>query len=52
MLFTFDPRRRVILLVGGDKTGNDRWYEEFVQVADRLFDEHLASLKREEHTDG
>jgi len=52
VLFAFDPRRRAILLVGGDKTGNDRWYEEFVPVADRLFDEHLASLKREEHTDG
>jgi hypothetical protein len=52
VLFAFDPRRRAILLVGGDKTGNDRWYEEFVPVADRLFDEHLAALKREERTDG
>ena len=52
VLFAFDPARRAILLVGGDKTGNDRWYEEFVPVADRLFDEHLAALKREEQTDG
>jgi hypothetical protein len=28
-LFAFDPRRVAILLIGGDKTGNDRWYEEF-----------------------
>ena len=34
-------------LIGGDKTGNDRWYEEFVPLADRLYDEHLAELKRE-----
>jgi hypothetical protein len=37
---------------GGDKTGNDRWYEEFVPVADRLYDEHLATLKKENETDG
>jgi hypothetical protein len=41
-----------MLLVGGDKTGNTRWYDEFVPVADRLFDEHLAALKREERNDG
>jgi len=47
VLYAFDPRRAAILLLGGDKTGNDRWYEEFVPVADRLYDAHLASLKRE-----
>jgi hypothetical protein len=47
VLYAFDPTRAAILLVGGDKTGNDRWYEEFVPVADRLYDEHLETLKRE-----
>ena len=47
VLYAFDPRRTAILLVGGDKTGDDRWYEEFVPLADRLYDEHLAELKRE-----
>jgi hypothetical protein len=47
VLYAFDPRRTAILLIGGDKTGNDRWYEEFVPLADRLYDEHLAELKRE-----
>ena len=28
ILFAFDPRRSAILLIGGDKTGRDRWYEE------------------------
>jgi hypothetical protein len=27
VLYAFDPRRAAILLIGGDKTGNDRWYE-------------------------
>jgi hypothetical protein len=37
VLFAFDPTRCAILLTGGDKTGNDRWYEEFVPIADRLY---------------
>jgi hypothetical protein len=30
VLYAFDPRRTAILLIGGDKTGNERWYETFV----------------------
>jgi len=48
VLFAFDPRRCAILLIGGDKTGNDRWYEEFVPVADGLYDQHLEELKKEQ----
>ncbi len=48
MLFAFDPRRCAILLLGGDKTGKDRWYEEFVPRADDLFDRHLADLRKQE----
>jgi hypothetical protein len=33
--------------LGGDKTGSDRWYEEQVPVADRLYDEYLRLLERE-----
>jgi hypothetical protein len=42
-----DPKRAAILLLGGDKTGDDRWYEKFVPIADRLYDEHLAALEKE-----
>jgi hypothetical protein len=44
VLYAFDPRRTAILLLGGDKTGNDRWYREFVPRADALYDDHLADL--------
>ena len=27
VLYAFDPRRIAMLLIGGDKTGNDRWYD-------------------------
>jgi hypothetical protein len=45
--FAFDPRRCAILLIGGDKTGNDRFYEQMIPLADRLFDAHLAELGKE-----
>lgn len=47
VLFAFDPRRCAVLLLGGDKTGNDRWYDENVPIADRLYDEHLDVLRKE-----
>jgi hypothetical protein len=46
-LFAFDPRRVAILLIGGDKTGNDRWYDEFVPVADRIYAKHLKQIAEE-----
>jgi hypothetical protein len=47
VLYAFDPRRTAILLLGGDKTGDDRWYESQVPRADRLYDEHLAALEKD-----
>jgi hypothetical protein len=46
ILYVFDPRRVALLLIGGDKRGNDRWYEENVPVADRIYDAHLAELEK------
>ncbi len=46
-LFAFDPRRVAILLIGGDKTGNDRWYEEFVPLADKIYEQHLREIGKE-----
>ena len=47
ILFAFDPRRRAILLVGGNKTGDKRWYEEQVRIADARFRRHLERLRKE-----
>lgn len=47
ILYAFDPRRAAVLLVGGVKKGNVQWYKEFVQIADKLYDEHLIELKNE-----
>ena len=45
VLYAFDPNRDALLLLGGDKTGNERWYETFVPIADRLYGEHLKELE-------
>jgi hypothetical protein len=52
ILFAFDPRRRAILLVAGDKLGDWRgWYERNVPLADLRFDAHLAELDRRKGKD-
>lgn len=50
ILYAFDPVRAALLLIGGDKTGNERWYAENVPIAERLFAEHLEELKAEGKT--
>lgn len=47
ILYAFDPRRMAILLIGGNKTGDDDWYQKYVPIADKLYDEHLQSLENE-----
>ena len=39
--FAFDPGRVAILLIGGDKTGNNRFYDEFIPWADKIYDQYL-----------
>jgi hypothetical protein len=45
VLYAFDPLRIGLLLIGGDKTGDNNWYGRMVPLADRLFAAHLAELK-------
>jgi hypothetical protein len=46
ILFAFDPRRKAILLVAGDKAGNwNKWYRANILIADDRFDDHLKKLK-------
>lgn len=48
VLFAFDPRRVAILLIGGNKTGRwEAWYEEYIPIADQLYDEHLHELRHD-----
>jgi hypothetical protein len=45
--FAFDPRRSAILLIGGDKTGDKRFYDKMIPLADALYDTYLIELRKE-----
>jgi len=44
VLYAFDPKRAAFLILGGDKTGDDRWYERNVAIADSEWEEHLKEI--------
>ncbi len=48
VFYAFDPLRRAVLLLGGDKTGDDRFYETFVPHAERIWTEYLDDLEEKE----
>lgn len=50
--FAFDPERKAILLVAGDKSGvgEQRFYQQLIRKADHRFDLHLDRLKAERRT--
>ena len=47
LAFAFDPKRKAVLLVAGDKSGGSekRFYRRLIRKADARFDAHLARLK-------
>jgi hypothetical protein len=48
ILFAFDPKRRGIMLLAGDKHGAwQTWYRRNIPIADDRYDEHLKKLKEQ-----
>ncbi|MDE0070097.1 MAG: type II toxin-antitoxin system RelE/ParE family toxin [Caldilineaceae bacterium] len=47
VFYAFDPRQTSNLFIGGDKTGNDRFHEQSLPVADALHNEHVEELRKE-----
>jgi hypothetical protein len=47
ILFAFDPKREALLLAGGDKTGDKRWYDKMIPLAEKIFAKHLETLEKE-----
>jgi len=47
--FAFDPERKAILLVAGDKSGmsQNRFYKQLIKKADERFDDHLSKMKEQ-----
>ena len=47
IFYAFDPRRHAVLLVVGNKQGDNRFYKVYVPLADKLFDSYLKEIDRE-----
>ena len=51
ILFIFDPQRRAVLLVAGDKAGNwtrwYRWYRDAIKLAEDRYARYLATPPEE-----
>ncbi|WP_044411064.1 type II toxin-antitoxin system RelE/ParE family toxin [Thiomicrospira microaerophila] len=44
VLFAFDPKRQAVMLCGGDKTDDKRFYDRMIPIAEREFIAHLEKL--------
>lgn len=42
VFYAFDPKRQAVLILGGNKAGNKRFYEQEVPRAERLWERYLA----------
>lgn len=51
VLFAFDPKRRAIVLVGGNKQGDARWYKKNIPVAEQRDARHLAQMEQNNDRD-
>jgi hypothetical protein len=47
VVYGFDPLRRAVMLLGGDKMGDDRFYERMLPRAERLWEQHIAAIADE-----
>jgi hypothetical protein len=53
VFFAFDPRRKLVLLIGGDKAGRTkRFYRQMIPRADRVYGEHLLRIEEEGFRNG
>jgi len=52
IFYAFDPRRVAILLIGGSKAGDAQFYERMIPLADRLYDQHLEEIDRDNRAAG
>jgi hypothetical protein len=51
-IYGFDPKREALLLLGGDKSDDKRFYERIIPKVERLWEDHLADLDDEEDDEG
>lgn len=45
VLYAFDPLRQAVLLIGGDKTGDDRFYQTYIPLAESIWGAYLREIE-------
>jgi hypothetical protein len=51
IIYAFDPKRQAVMIIGGDKTGDDRFYEVMVSKAEAIWQQYLAEQAAGLHDD-
>jgi hypothetical protein len=49
IIYAFDPRRQAVLLIGGDKTGEDSFYKWVIPLSERIWEQYLKEQKQGLH---
>ena len=47
ILYAFDQKRQALLLIGGNKAGDKRWYKRMIPLAEAIFERHLRNSEKE-----
>jgi hypothetical protein len=51
VLYAFDPTRAGYLMLGGEKTGDDRWYQQMIPKAEAIYRQHLREIEEKERSE-
>jgi hypothetical protein len=46
VFYAFDPIRQAVLLIGGDKAGDDRFYDRLIPLAERIWARYSKEIGR------
>nr|HNH75934.1 hypothetical protein [Candidatus Obscuribacter sp.] len=46
ILFAFDPKQQAVIILGGSKQADKRWYDTNIPISEKLFFEHLEKLRK------
>ena len=46
ILFAFDPKQQAVIILGGSKQADKRWYNTNIPIAEKLFADHLEKQRK------
>ena len=51
IFFAFAPDRNALLIIGGDKRGDKRFYQRMIPIADEIYDRYIKEKRRENESE-